>query len=175
MSGTPWNDYGIIAYISKNVPDLGKTKLQKLIYLMKEVGKVPLVYSFRFYNYGPYSDKLAENLDYVNSLDGVKMSYEPFYNMYEIKPGESADKLIEKAMSSIEPSKPQIDFILNTYGIKTARDLELITTIIYVDKNNHQPDEKALAGMTHDLKPKFSSTEIFSEIDKLKTSGLILQ
>jgi uncharacterized protein YwgA len=175
MSGTPWNDYGLIAYVAKNVHGLGKTKLHKLIYLIKEIGEVPIGFNFRFYNYGPYSDNLAETLDFVNSLDGVIMKYDPRMNMYEITPGECADKLIEKASSNINTYKTSIDSMLTTYGGKLAKELELISTIIYANRNYKLKDDDSLASTTCDLKPKFNLVEIKSAIEQLRTEGLLIQ
>ncbi|ACM18946.1 hypothetical protein Geob_0580 [Geotalea daltonii FRC-32] len=173
MSGTPWKDYGLISYISQNVTDLGKTKLHKLVYLIKEVGKVPVGFNFRFYNYGPYSDNLAETLDFVTSLQGVKMNYDSTANMYEISAGENAAKLVEKATAELEPNKPTIDGILTAYGNKTAKELELITTILYANKNYEAKSVEALTHTTKNLKPKFSLTEIRASIGQLQASDLL--
>lgn len=173
MSGTPWKDYGLISYISQHVTDLGKTKLHKLVYLIKEVGKVPVGFNFRFYNYGPYSDNLAETLDFVTSLQGVRMKYDSFANMYEISPGDNADKLVEKATAELDSNKQAIDVILATYGSKTAKELELITTIIYANRNYNARTEDTLASTTKDLKPKFGLPEIRKTITKLQEDNLI--
>lgn len=173
MSSTPWNEYGMIAYISKQVPDLGKTKLQKLVYLIKEIKKVSVGYSFRFYNYGPYSDKLAENLDFVRSLDGVNVNYEPSWNLYNILPSSNTDKLIEKA-PKIQENQQALDDVLHEFGPRNARELELVATLVYVDRNDHL-DEDQLVITVKDLKPKYSSSEIETEMRALKAKKYILQ
>lgn len=173
MIGTPWKDYGLISYISKNVPDLGKTKLHKLVYLIKEIGKVPVGFNFRFYNYGPYSDNLAETLDFVTSLRGVNMQYDTFANMYEISPGENADKLVEKAEPEMRANREIIDQILAAYGKKTAKELELLTTIIFANRNYNAKSMNELETTTKQLKPKFSIPEIKSAIENLKAAQLL--
>lgn len=171
MNSTPWNEYGMIAYISKNVTDLGKTKLQKLVYLAKEIKKVSVGYSFRFYNYGPYSDKLAENLDYVRSLEGVKVDYDPSWNMYNIIPSKNADILIEKA-TDINAKKQQLDELIAEFGAKNARELELVATIVYLDRHEHLT-EAAMVNEVYRLKPKYTHTDIKNEIVTLKDKGYI--
>lgn len=173
MSGTPWKDYGLISYISQHVADLGKTKLHKLVYLIKEIGKVPVGFNFRFYNYGPYSDNLAETLDFVTSLQGVKMKYDATVNMYEISAGENAAKLVEKANPELQNNKEAIDGILAAYGNNTAKELELITTIIYSNKNYEAKSVDILTQTTKNLKPKFSTNEIQASIRKLQAAGLL--
>ncbi len=171
MSSTPWNEYGMIAYISKNVPELGKTKLQKLVYLIKEIKKVSVGYSFRFYNYGPYSDKLAENLDYVRSLDGISVAYDPAWNMYNILPSKNAEVLVEKAYE-VKENKPLLDEVLTEFGGRSARELELVATIVYLDRNEH-PAENAMVSAVRRLKPKYTSPEVNNEMLSLKAKGYI--
>lgn len=173
MSGTPWKDYGLVSYISQNVADLGKTKLHKLVYLIKEIGKVPVGFNFRFYNYGPYSDSLAETLDFVASLQGVKMKYDASVNMYEITAGENAEKLVEKANPELQTNKDAIDRILAAYGNKTAKELELITTILYSNKNYDAKSVEILTQTTKNLKPRFTIHEIQASIRQLQTAGLL--
>ena len=173
MSGTPWKDYGLVSYISEKVGDLGKTKLQKLVYLIKEVGKVPIGFNFRFYNYGPYSDNLAETLDFVTSLQGVNMRYDINQNMYEISPGENASKLVDKADSELRPYYSTIDSILAAYGGKKVKELELITTILYANKYYDAKSVTTLSKITRDLKPKFSTATIKEAIEKLSENDLL--
>jgi uncharacterized protein YwgA len=78
MSGTPWNDYGLVAHFAKRLGgghNLGKTKLQKLVYLLRELKGVRVGYDFRFYNYGPYSDSLSGDLGYLQSLDAQSILF----------------------------------------------------------------------------------------------------
>ena len=62
----PWHRYSLIGYLSKCLQDtpgsLGKTVMQKLIYLMQEAKGVPCGYEYRFYNYGPYASELSRDL-----------------------------------------------------------------------------------------------------------------
>lgn len=173
MNGTPWKDYGLISYISSKIDELGKTKLHKLVYLIKEIGNVPVGFNFRFYNYGPYSDNLAETLDFVSSLDGVKMRYVSSSSMYEIKPGDKSENLVEKAMPELTAYKTNIDSILTSYGNKSAKELELITTLIYANRNYDKKSETELTTVTKELKPKFTIPEIQASIAQLNTSHLL--
>ena len=72
----PWERYGIISYLAREMErfdvQFGKTSLQKIIYILQETYDVRIGYSYILYNYGPFSAGLANDLDYVAALKGLK-------------------------------------------------------------------------------------------------------
>src|SRR6266850_259581 len=96
----PWHQYAVISYTAAKAeggPALGKTAMQKLIYLMQELHRVPVGYRFRLYTYGPYSSDLAEDLTYVEYLGGLTIHYEPAQNTYKIRTGRDSNTLVGRA------------------------------------------------------------------------------
>ena len=175
MSGTPWNDYGLVAHVAKRLgggQNLGKTKLQKLVYLLRELKGVQVGYGFRFYNYGPYSDGLSGDLGYLQSLGGVKVTYDPFVNMYDIIAGDNAGILEEKAASFLQGNRDAIDEVIDKFGRRQAKDLELISTIVFVTKSGIR-QERELVAKVEELKPKFSEVEIHAALAELKGDGYL--
>jgi uncharacterized protein YwgA len=49
----------------------GRKRLQKLIYILKNVYNIPFTFLFRPYYYGPYSDELSEAVDSLRSVDAI--------------------------------------------------------------------------------------------------------
>ncbi|MPZ07028.1 MAG: hypothetical protein GEU26_11550 [Nitrososphaeraceae archaeon] len=49
----------------------GRKRLQKLIYILRNVDNIPFTFSFRPYYYGPYSDELSEAVDSLRSVDAI--------------------------------------------------------------------------------------------------------
>jgi uncharacterized protein YwgA len=157
-------------------PKLGKTATQKLVYLTQELEGVPIDYRFRFYYYGPYSSDLAGDLEYLNTLQGVKITYDPFVNMYHIRSGEKTNVLIEKAQEFVSQYEEKIERIVRTFGGKRADELELIATIVYVWKSAQGEgikDEKQLIDQVAELKPKFNAQEIQTALEHLKVNGYL--
>jgi uncharacterized protein YwgA len=176
MSGTPWNDYGLVAHIAKRLGgghNLGKTKLQKLVYLLRELKGVRVGYDFRFYNYGPYSDSLSGDLGYLQSLEAVKVSYDPFMNMYDIIAGEKAEALEEKASGFLRENRADLDEVIERFGRRQAKDLELISTIVFVAKSGIRA-ERELISKVMELKPKFTRDEIKAALDELNAADYVL-
>ena len=67
-----WDQYGLIAELALRLKGVsrqfGKTALQKLFYILQEVYRVPLGYDYTLYNYGPYSEELADDLVFLASM-----------------------------------------------------------------------------------------------------------
>lgn len=179
MNSTFWNNYGLLAYIAKQLGvygSLGKTKLQKLVFLMKELKNIPVQYRFHFYTYGPFSSDLAGDLSYLDYIDGVKIHSDPYQNGYEIRPGHATEHLIQKANGFLNWNRPAIDDILNQFGSKQARDLELIATLVYIARYSpvyQERDQDYLIFQAKELKPKFSEAEIDSAISELQGFGYL--
>jgi uncharacterized protein YwgA len=174
MNATSWANYGLVAYIAGRLSDkhiaLGKTKLQKLVFLMKEVYRVPADYRFHFYTYGPYSSALSGDVDYLGLIGALKVDFNAYENQYDIKPGVDSGNLLQKAAEFINQHRAEIDALLDTYGLRSTRDLELIATVVYIDR--YDPDAEPngpdyLADKARELKPKFSEDEIKTAISKL--------
>ncbi|HAJ27844.1 MAG TPA: hypothetical protein DCG53_11490 [Syntrophus sp. (in: bacteria)] len=92
MQTTPWQNYALITYLAGRAPEmnLGKTKLQKLIYFLKTVKNIPLDYSYRFYTYGPYCDELAGDLSYLSAVDALEISFDAGRFGYAVRKGKHA-------------------------------------------------------------------------------------
>jgi uncharacterized protein YwgA len=50
-------------------PIRGRTRLQKLVYLLKTRYGIPFSFNFRPYYYGPYSDELSNLISFLNALN----------------------------------------------------------------------------------------------------------
>lgn len=171
MNDTSWLAYGLIAHFSHRLEkqrSLGKTKLQKLVYLLEKLKNVSVGYDFCFYTYGPFSSDLAADLDYVNTVGGVRIDYEPSINMFEIKPGENVTRLTEKSKDFLVQNNSSIEEIVDRFGSKQAKELELLATLVFVAKSGILDHDK-LVKKVKELKPRFSFEEIENALEQLKT------
>jgi uncharacterized protein YwgA len=174
-----WHKYAAISYVAekaKGSPHLGKTAMQKLVYLIQELAVVPIGYRYRIYNFGPYSSDLAEDLSYVEYLKGIRIGFDTDLNSYMIEPGEKSQFLTEKADEFFGRYREGMDRIIDEFGHQKARDLELISTVIYVARalqSMKTYSEDALANQVQEIKPKFSAEEIRQTIKDLQSKKYI--
>lgn len=173
----PWNQYAVLAYIVREVggkTTLGKTALQKIVYLLQEIGRVPIGYQYFFYHHGPYSADLAGDIDFVSTLGGINVSYDSFINMYSITEGSKIDMLLGKGSDFLKAYKDKIDRVISDFKGKKAKDLELLSTIVYsvgMAQGESSLSEKELIGQVSALKPKFNNVQIEEALAALRGKG----
>lgn len=106
-----------------------RKKVQKIIYILKEMG-YPFNEKFDFHFYGPYSQELAleiETLSYMGILKETKEENQG-WNQYSYQITDNGKKWAEKCQDN---ELNNIEDIVRTLNNKTARELELIATILY--------------------------------------------
>ena len=169
------DQYAFVAFLidqaAQSQKQLGKKALQKTVHLIQEMGGVDTGYRFSFYTYGPFSVNLAGDLDVIANSGGAKISYDAWDNHYQIDPDEHTNRMIERGRKFIEKNKKTIERVLKTFGDRSAKDLELVSTIAYLRR--HAPNEEfedncKLAKHVKSLKPKYSETEVEKAISEVK-------
>jgi uncharacterized protein len=174
---TPWNEYGLLAYLARRLENrrLGKTKLQKLVYFLLEAKKIPVGYRYRFYTYGPYSDTLAGDVDYLSEIGVLKVAYDVGIGGYNITPGEKAKILEEKAQPFLNFHKQAVDDVLEHLSDKNVRDLELLSTVLYLFSNDNKcrVSFDTLVAKATKLKPHLRKHDIGSGLEMLKKNNLL--
>jgi len=175
----PWQRYALIAELTKQCqekcPQFGKTVLQKMVYLLQEVFHIDCGYDFDIYAYGPFTPQLLQDLDLVEHIGAVKIY--PVASMsggYEIKPGDQAAHLIEKGSDFLQKYevKKAIETLVDEFGCFRAKDLELRSTIIFVQrdfqKHGKPLSAAGLIEIVKQLKPKYTDLEIQEAIEELR-------
>ena len=167
----------LICDLSKRMKEksysFGKTILQKEIFLLQELYTVPCGYKFELYTYGPFSSELLNDLDYVTALNGVNVTYWGPYG-YQIDPGDSNSNLREMDLIFLETFNDKINKVIDEFGKFSAKELELISTIIYCDRNVEKESTKEkFIQVIKGIKPKFSDFEIEAMITDLEKKAYI--
>ncbi len=172
-AATTAGQYALIAFLAKRFggPRLGKKALQKSVHLLQELGGVDAGYRFSFYTYGPYSSTLAGDLDIVAMRGGAKVSYNATDNYYAIEATPETEGVIARGQEFIDRHRTRIDRVLDRFGGRTAKDLELVSTIVYLRR--HAPagifdDDAKLIERVRNLKPKYSDAEITTAIREVR-------
>lgn len=143
---------------------MGKTAVMKTIFMIQQVKHIDLGYEFSIYTYGPYNADVMEDIDELVA-DGLLSSNVYFYKDY-IGYTLSATDSGGKAASNLKDEETvALKEILGFVRGKSAKDLELYSTIIYVEdwylKNNKTNNNiAAIIKKVHELKPHFSERVI---------------
>ena len=174
---------GTIALIAKLVARApappGRTAIMKYLYFLKVLRRVPLRYNFRLYTYGPFDSTVLDDLGYAEALGAVKsqlVAY-PGGRGYQYGEGPQIDKVEEHAVAFLAEHEDDIDWVLREFGNRSASDLEMASTLVYVDRSIAEKRAKTtsaeLASKVHDVKPHLPKDAIEREVRALKERGLL--
>ena len=173
----PWTKCGVIADLTKRLtgvsPQFGKTVLQKMVFLLQEVQHVDVGYEFGFHTFGPFAGELLGDLDFAERMGAVQVkSVEGAYgNGYVIEPGENIGEIVARAEPFLTQHGKELDALVAAFGAKTAKDLELLTTIIYLNKEIMWDEKKMTrteaVGKIRELKPKFTDRDVLRGMTEL--------
>jgi len=86
----------------------GRTKLQKIIYLLKEKFNLDIAYNFMPYYYGPYSSELQNDVDVLSRLNLIDVNLHFLDNgvfLYEHQLTERGYKIAEELERSLQPDQ----------------------------------------------------------------------
>jgi uncharacterized protein YwgA len=158
---------------------IGRTALMKMMYFLQELHGAPLGYDFRLYTYGPFDSEVLSDLGTATSLNTVNertVIHSRGYG-YEITPGTSAQPLSAELERRNRDLAKQVDSVVAEFGDFSAGELELRSTILYVDRELSQSGTKTtakdIAERVRQIKPHFDDATILDRLsDMLKKKWL---
>ena len=161
--------FAIIRYLVDELGDVGKTKIQKIIYFLQHAFGVPLDYVYTMYYFGPYSEELNNNLLDMKLQNYLHIEAAPDGYGYHVRPG---NEVIDSTIyDKIKPYKRQLDDCLDKFGQSSPSDLELLGTLYFVKRNEDKLTKEEIFKKVKMSKPKFSMSAIEGFYEKLE--GLV--
>jgi len=140
--------YNLVKKLKEKYPEkqIGKTVIQKLMYLIETKSDLDLGYTL--YHYGPYSSMVNEYITLAETLGfvSVRWDYEKGYFIDPLKPNE--DLLVD-----IE-EKNSIKVIVDNYGNFTANELSIMTTALYIKNRFGVESPENIISAVLQAKPK---------------------
>ncbi len=158
---------------------VGRTALMKFCYLLQTIRGVHLGYRFTLYSYGPFDSSVLADLSTAETLRAVQSSltYYPGGYGYQIKKGECGDSALKAGQEFLRQHRESIDWVLQEFGPHGSADLELESTIVYVDREAARKSETLSIGhlsqRVRDVKPHFVEEYIREKTSELATKGLL--
>jgi uncharacterized protein YwgA len=172
----------ILARMINTAPDkkLGRTQVMKLFYFLQELKCVQLGYDFRLFTYGPFDSEVLSDLATSCNLGTVverTVIYPRGYG-YEITPTAQAEQLSQELENANGALSAQVDEVVNEFGGFSASELELRSTILFVDREmaseNQNVTSNEIADRVRQIKPHFSQETIFGRITIMKNKNQLL-
>jgi uncharacterized protein YwgA len=171
----PWERYALIADLVRRFDTeritLGKTALQKIVFLLQRVFGFDSDYAYTLYTYGPFCADLARDLDIVEGFGGTVIAHDLSYGGYELRVGPATDELRRRGAEFLTKVSNSLDQLVADYGRATVKELELRSTIIYMAKAGR--DNEELVRLVHQVKPHFSEVQIEAARRELDEKGYL--
>lgn len=155
--------FAIIKYIVDKLGDVGKTKIQKLIYILQNVFNIPIGYIFKIHYFGPYSEILDDDLIDMKLHELLSIEPSPDGYGYHINSMNRDDSSLSLNVK-FDPEK--LNRCLEIFGDLSISDLELLSTIHFV--KNTVKNRKDVIDKVAILKPKFNRDNIADSYDELE-------
>jgi uncharacterized protein YwgA len=172
------NRLGVLITIVSKTPSkhLGRTAIMKLAYFLGALRDVPLGYRFTLYAYGPFDSSVLQDVEMasnVGALRSTPVSY-PTGSGYDISPGPYSANIEAPAKEFVSKYSDDIDWVVNEFGGLSAAELELASTIIYIDQEvGGRIEPEDLARRVNEVKPHFRLDKILRRIEELETKALL--
>jgi hypothetical protein len=159
---------------------IGRTALMKYMYFLQTIRGVPLGYSFSMYSYGPFdSDVLADlsSAEMLNIVDVTTVEFAGGYG-YRITPGPKADLAKRSAIQFLMDHGKDLDWLLSVFGKLNSAELELASTIVYVDrefaKMKLHGSISNIAARVNEIKPQFTHEQVRGFVEDLLRQGVLV-
>jgi uncharacterized protein YwgA len=174
----PWQRLAVISKLAEafgNTPgQFGKTALQKTVYAIQELYGVDLGYRFGLHTYGPFCSELLSDLDFAEALDLVEIKRNTGGDGFDIAPKAAATFEKRTNPEFRNHLADSIKHLVKDFGGRTARELELLSTIIFIDREPETSrSEDDLVRLVREIKPKFSVEEIEASVGDLRAKKII--
>ncbi len=170
----------LLAQVISMKADLGKTAVMKIMYILQKVYKLPLDYSFSIYTYGPYCSDVMADIDTASAENIISIKTNYYTNGkigYDISTSENSSKVIKDSSDFLNKYKDEIAEVLYCFGDKTAKELELYSTVIYIYnsyiENQWEFTIRDISENVHEIKPHFSIAEIENAYNDLKDRAIL--
>jgi uncharacterized protein YwgA len=157
--------FAIIHYIVDKLKDVGKIRMQKLVYFLQSIFDVPLGYDYKMHYYGPYSDELNDDLIAMQVSKNVEIGADPSGYGYHIVPGTEAVATKDDVLGKYSE---KIGKCLDDFGKFSPSELEILGTLHFVKYIAGVSDEEKIIEKTSMLKPVFPRATIEQTYKKLE-------
>ena len=120
---------------------------------------------------------MLQDVDFGSSLGALRSQpilYRNGYG-YSIQPGVASDEIESLETEFLDAHEAAINWVATEFGNLTAGKLELLSTIVYVDREcaGALISNDELARRVHDIKPHFPEARILESIENLKAKDLL--
>jgi len=155
--------------------ELGRTAIMKCLFVLQEAERIPLGYKFQLYTYGPYDAAVLSDLTFAEQLGRIRSELVGFRNGnqgYRYRPASK-----KESRKLAQPIREKIERVARDFGQRSAADLEMASTILFVDRHHERAgrpaDVETIVHQVREIKPHSTEDRIRAEVSHLQKLGYL--
>lgn len=147
----------------------GETHLQKAVYFLQTLLRVPTDFDFILYKYGPFSSDLRTELASMRADGFLELvsQPQPYGPSLRVTP-VAENQLIKRWPKTLKRHKAAIDFVAAKLGTLGVGNLERLATALWVLREMPDKSKEAQAERLHEIKPHVSLVEATEALEKVE-------
>jgi len=130
----------------------GETHVQKCVYFLQQLLKVPMNFNYILYKHGPYSFDLNDELSFLRGSEFLELHPRRPYGP-SLSPGKLGAVLKSKYDHINSRYSWELDFVVAHLANMSVRELEKVATALYVKKEKKWTTSEDILGQMVELKP----------------------
>ena len=152
--------------------EVGKTFLQKAIYILQDWLDLDLGYDYKLHLYGPYSEDLSEDIDILSDLGLIDIDHNATGYGFNIAVSKKGAEFLLKNLDIYMIDAGKLDKVISSLGTSDVKNMELLSTILYLAKMT--ADKEQTFHLMQVIKPQFNSDEIGHKIEELQRQDILV-
>ena len=153
---------GLLHWLKESGSWCGETHIQKALYCLKDLEKVPTKYDFIIYKHGPFSFDLRDELVAMRG-DGL-LSITPYPYGVSFNITERGDNFYSETGRKYEKS---IKHIAKFFGSKGVAALERLSTALFIKVKNPDKNTDELTSLICKIKPHIKSEQAKQALESI--------
>lgn len=140
----------------------GRKRLQKIVHLLKSKGFVEFQQGFVLHYFGPFSSRLASQLDLLCAARIVEEKKEGDTYVYRLRPDSGADETAGGRTAGLQ--NPALERFAKKLNDKATADLEAVSTFVYLRQAGYRGKrlKAEFIRVKRHLKGRFSDAKGFA-------------
>ncbi|MBI5506718.1 MAG: hypothetical protein HY899_18165 [Deltaproteobacteria bacterium] len=142
----------------------GETHLQKSVYLLQHVEKVPLGFEFVLYRHGPFSFDLREELSAMRGDGFLRVEPQSYPYGPRLMADPSSAAVRSAHAGALRRYEKNIEAVADIVGAKGVADLEKLATALFVSESAPGASAEIRAVRINEMKPHVSYDDALAAV-----------
>jgi uncharacterized protein YwgA len=144
----------------------GETHMQKAVYFLQCLRRVPLGFTFMLYKHGPFSFDLRDELTAMVA-DGFLEVHAQWPYGPSLLPTGVSEELRKSFPKTLHRYDSDIRFVSNALGDRNVSELEKLATALYVYSVHAGDSQRKQARILHELKPHIAVPDALEAVKQV--------